>query len=59
MTHDGKELNSGPQSFRVAVDADGYWWRVFDDGTWSMCPTNPDNTPIPEPVTYYVPEGTE
>jgi len=38
----------------VAEDADGYWWRVFDDGTWSMCPTNPDNSPIPQPVTFYV-----
>lgn len=38
----------------LAVDADGYCWRVFDDGTWSMCPVNADNSPIPTPVTFYV-----
>ena len=53
---------------RLAVDADGYCWRVFDpDGVgieeemWSMCPVNPDNEPIPQPVIYYVPmpDGAE
>jgi hypothetical protein len=46
------------------VDADGFYWREVpaDDeigvpAMWSMCPTNPDNSPIPEPFTYYVPEG--
>ena len=38
----------------LAVDAKGYCWRVFDDGTWSMCATNPDNEPVPQPVTFYV-----
>lgn len=38
----------------VAIDANGYWWRVWgEDPMWSMVPTNPDNSPIPEPVTYY------
>ena len=41
----------------LAVDAAGYCWRVFEDGTWSTCPTNPDNSPIPMPVTFYVPVG--
>jgi hypothetical protein len=40
----------------IAVDAKGYVWRAYyDDGTWSMAPVNPDNSPIPEPVTYYAP----
>lgn len=42
---------------RIAMDGDGFWWRVFDDGTWSMCPTNSDNSPVSQPVTYYVPAG--
>lgn len=38
----------------VAIDANGYWWRVWgEDPMWSMCPTNPDNSPIPEPVKFY------
>jgi hypothetical protein len=49
---------------RVAVDAKGYVWRVYPEGVipgaygecWSMAPTNPDNSPVPEPVIYYVPE---
>lgn len=38
---------------RIAIDANGFGWRVWDDGTWSMVPTNPDNSPIPQPVTFY------
>jgi len=47
---------------RVAFDAQGYGWRVFDgdDGvtepTWSMVPVNPDNSPIPQPCTFFVPD---
>ena len=42
---------------RIAVDAKGYVWRAYTDKEfWSMAPTNPDNSPIPEPITYYVPE---
>lgn len=47
---------------RIAVDAKGYVWRAYGDdagtlaGYWSMTPVNPDNSPIPRPVTYYVPE---
>jgi hypothetical protein len=41
---------------KLAVDAKGYVWRAYAD-SWSMAPTNPDNSPIPEPVTYYVPEA--
>ncbi len=38
---------------RLAVDAAGFvWWHNPDD-TWSMARTNPDNTPIPHPITYY------
>jgi len=43
---------SGPPPV-VAIDADGYWWRVYEGEFWSMVPTNPDNTPIPVPVTLY------
>lgn len=38
----------------LAVDAGGYVWRVYE-GAWSMAPSNPDNSPIPQPVTYYAP----
>jgi hypothetical protein len=42
---------------RLAVDAKGYVWRAYtDEEFWSMAPVNPDNSPIPQPVTYYVPE---
>lgn len=51
MTHDGVKYLVPPL---LAVDADGYCWRVFEDG-WSMAPNNPDNEPIPQPVTFYVP----
>lgn len=36
----------------VAIDAAGYWWRVFGD-FWSMVPTNPDNAPVPQPAKFY------
>lgn len=40
---------------RLAVDANGFVWRVWDDEPhWSMAPTNPDNEPIPQPVTWFV-----
>jgi hypothetical protein len=46
----------------VAIDADGFWWRCYDDeGYWSMVPTNSSNSPIPHPVRRFrlVPlEGT-
>lgn len=38
----------------VVIDANGYWWRVWgEDPNWSMVPTNPDNSPIPQPVKFY------
>lgn len=40
---------------RIGVDADGYAWRVSGD-MWSMVRTTTANGPIPEPVTWYVPE---
>jgi hypothetical protein len=38
----------------IAIDANGNGWRVWDgfDG-WSMVPTNPDNSEIPQPLTWY------
>lgn len=40
---------------RIAIDAKGYGWRQWDDEEmWSMVPTNPDNSPIPQPVTWFV-----
>lgn len=42
---------------RLAVDANGYCWRVYPEH-WSMARTNPDNEPIPEPITYYEPVGS-
>jgi len=42
---------------RIGIDAHGYGWRAWDDSDlWSMVPQNPDNEPVPEPVTWYVPE---
>lgn len=38
----------------LAVDANGYVWHVYGEH-WSMARTNPDNSPVPQPVTYYVP----
>lgn len=46
-------MNDLPE--RLAIDANGFGWRVYADH-WSMVPTNPDNSPVPQPVTYYVPE---
>lgn len=41
---------------RIAVDAMGFAWRVWDDTEfWSMARINSDNSPIPGPVTWYVP----
>lgn len=42
---------------RIAIDANGYGWRVWDGyDSWSMVPTNSNNDPVPEPVTWFVPE---
>lgn len=44
---------------RIAIDAEGFGWRVWDDADhWSMVPTNPDNEPIPHPVTWFVNAST-
>ena len=44
---------------RLAVDADGYVWRIFDDEfsgeLWSVATVNLDNSPTPEPVIFYEP----
>lgn len=40
---------------KLAVDANGFVWRVYDGGYWSMAPINPDNTPVPGPITFYEP----
>jgi hypothetical protein len=40
---------------RIAIDGNGFGWRVWDDSEmWSMVPQNPDNSPIPLPVTWFV-----
>lgn len=43
---------------RIVVDAKGFYWRDFGE-FYSMCPVNPDNSPIPQPVVYYVPAGAK
>lgn len=43
----------------IAVDADGYVWRINEDGSHSMARTNPDNSPTPKPLTVYAPAATE
>jgi hypothetical protein len=41
---------------RILVqDAEGYVWWLNEDGGYSMVRTNPDNSPIPFPVTVYTP----
>lgn len=45
------------KSLRLAVDANGYVWWVYGDA-FAMVSTNPDNSPIPFPVTYYEPVET-
>lgn len=45
---------------RIAIDAHGYGWRVWDgEDHWSMVPQNPDNSPVPQPVTWFVPAATD
>lgn len=41
---------------RIAIDALGYGWRAWDDDPLfvSMVPQNPDNSPIPQPLTWFV-----
>ena len=43
---------------RILVDGTGFVWRDFGEGYLSMCPGNPDNEPLPEPITAYVPENS-
>lgn len=52
MTYTDSQRTTPPP--RLAVDGRGFVWRVYNDGHWSMAPSNPDNNPVPEPVTYYV-----
>lgn len=40
---------------KLAVDADGNGWRIWDDGTWGMVPVSPGQQA--EPVVFYVPES--
>jgi hypothetical protein len=40
---------------RLLVDAAGFVWRDFGEDWVSGCPFNPDNEPLPEPITVYVP----
>lgn len=45
---------------RLCIDGEGYAWMLHDDqpeleGMWSMARINPDNSPIPEPKTFYIP----
>lgn len=39
----------------LAVDADGYVWRINDNGSHSMARTNPGNSPTPQPLSIHVP----
>lgn len=42
---------------RIGIDAAGFGWRAWNDvGHLSTVPQNPDNEPIPSPVTWFVPE---
>ena len=39
----------------IIIDAKGYWWRQWESEPefWSMVPVNPDNSPIPYPISWY------
>lgn len=41
----------------VIMDANGNYWRRYEDGTLSMCPVSTDNLPLAEPVVVYSKEG--
>lgn len=44
---------------KICVDGKGYVWRAYtDEDYWSMAPVNPDNSPVPHPRTFYVPESS-
>ncbi len=45
---------------RIAIDAKGYGWRQWDEhpDMWSMVPQNPDNSPIPKPLTWFIPQAS-
>lgn len=62
MTKEAVDLSSWTKlPHRIAVDAKGYVWRAYRDPFyddqlyWSMAPVNPDNSPVPHPVTFYEP----
>lgn len=42
---------------RLLVDAAGFVWRDFGEDWVSGCPFNPDNEPLPEPITEYLPRA--
>jgi hypothetical protein len=44
---------------RLLVDAAGFVWRDFGEDWVSGCPFNPDNEPLPGPITVYVPQAGE
>jgi hypothetical protein len=40
---------------QLLVDGAGFVWRDFGEEYLSGCPFNPDNEPLPDPITVYVP----
>lgn len=44
---------------RIGVDRNGYVWRDFGDEALSMAPSNPDNEPIPGPISWYLPPASD
>ena len=52
MPEQGPYLTNPPRSF--VVDANGYAWVLWDDGTMSMVVSTPAND-SPLPWTYYEP----
>lgn len=41
---------------RVALGANGAYWRDFGDGLYSMCPNSADNDPVEE-IAVFVPKA--
>lgn len=40
---------------RLCVDAEGFVWWKFPDGFFTMARINPDDGPIPQPLTFFEP----
>ena len=54
---EGDRMPTPQPAPEVIMDANGNYWRRYEDGTLSMCPVSTDNLPLAEPVVVYSKEG--